>query len=143
MNSTQKSLSVKTRVICRGVFRIQSSSYHGAFFSKEKLAAFSWRSSHRRCPITFRKSTQRHLWHSLLGVFLWFFWNPKNTFLQKQNRATASELLTNFTKKLHCRYLKLVLDAPFISSANELTSFYMIRIFTETLFSNKLLRSGF
>ena len=58
-----KILLVKTRIICRGIFRTQSSSYHGAFFTKKKLTSFSrWKKTpeafyKKGCSENFSKST--------------------------------------------------------------------------------------
>ena len=43
MKSTWKFLSVKSRIICRGLFRAHSNSYHGAFFAKKMFTAFNRR----------------------------------------------------------------------------------------------------
>ena len=42
--STQKILSVKTHIRCRGIFRTHSSNYHGAFLQKN-LTSFSHRTN--------------------------------------------------------------------------------------------------
>ena len=58
-----KILSVKTCIICRGIFRTQSSNYHGAFFTKKKLTSFSrWKKTpeafyKKGCSENFSKST--------------------------------------------------------------------------------------
>ena len=44
-----KILSVKTCIICRGIFRTLSSNYHGAFFTKKRLLAIG--RSHQRHSI--------------------------------------------------------------------------------------------
>ena len=49
MKSTWKFLSVKTRIICRGVVRTPPSSYHRAFFAEKCLWLLAVGSSHRRC----------------------------------------------------------------------------------------------
>ena len=40
MNSTRKILLVKTRMICRRIFKTRSNNYHGPF-CKEQLTTFS------------------------------------------------------------------------------------------------------
>ena len=70
MKSNWKFLSVKTCIICRGIFRTHSSSYLGAFFTEKYLQLLAVGSSHQRCSNKkscskkCTKSTGKHLCHS-------------------------------------------------------------------------------
>ena len=78
MNSIREFLSVKPRIICKCVFRSQSSNYHEASFAKKKLTA---------------PSSRNFILKKDLGSFLLILWNFKKTFFAeaKHLRETASE----------------------------------------------------
>ena len=46
MKSVRKILSVKTRIISRGIFRSQLSNYHGAFLARKNVRLLAVRSNH-------------------------------------------------------------------------------------------------
>ena len=144
--STRKILSVKTCIICKGIFRTLSSNYHRAFFTKETLFSLSEESNRgvEKICKTHRKNLSRiFISHKCIFAFLQNF---KNTFLRKKN--TSGWLLLSRQLVLQKSFpvdvpLSSKYPIPFICNTNQLTSFYLIQYFTETFFPNRLLKPGF
>ena len=108
----RKILSVKTCIICRGIFRTQSSSYHGAFCTKKKLTSFSrWKKPpeafyKKGCSKNFSKSTGK-TFNTLAEVFSFDFFEILKTPFYRSRITPGhcfSAVSTSFAKKLYCRF---------------------------------------